>query len=182
MCCKSSGALLNRCVDVRDDHFEVRNFRQASENLVLHAFSEEGVVGIAAEILKWQHRDRFLWNCSRLGASRTGSIRRGIPPEEEQADRNHSADHDHVNPDVFLLSGHVRHRVGRCRALNSLRRQLKHPGQNKRNRQPDDNEQDKQADHPVRNIEDRKHLRDSLRKRPTGDDVGDRNLVNVAPL
>src|SRR4029077_15316049 len=134
------------------------------------------------KILERQNGDRFLWNGSRLGASRTGSIRRGITTEKKQPDRYNTAEQHGVNPDVFLLSGHVRHRVGRCRALNSLRRQLKHPGQNERNRQAHDNEKDNQADRPVRNVEDRKDLRDSLRKSPTRDNVSNRNFVNIASL
>ena len=73
-------------------------------------------------------------------------------------------------------------RIGRFGALNSLRRDFEHPGQNKRDRQTDNDEQDKQANDPVRNIENRKNLRDSLRQRPARDDVGDRDLVNIAPL
>ena len=46
-------------------------------------------------------------------------------------------------------------------ALNSLRRDLEHPGKAKRNRQTDCDKQDNQADDPVRNVEDWKDLRDS---------------------
>ena len=77
---------------------------------------------------------------------------------------------------------HPAHGVGRFRALNSLRRDFEHPAQNKRDRQTDNDEQDNQANDPVRNIENWKNLRDSLRERPARDDVGDGDLVNIAPL
>src|SRR5713101_45246 len=72
--------------------------------------------------------------------------------------------------------------IRRLCTFNTFRRQLEHPGQNQRNRQTDYYDYDNRADHPVRNVEDGKHLRDSLRKSPTGDNVGDRNLVNIASL
>src|SRR5207253_8689554 len=67
-------------------------------------------------------------------------------------------------------------------ALNSLRRYLEHPRQDQRNRQTDDDQQDDQPNHPIRNIEDRENLRDSLGQRPAADDVSHRDLVNVATL
>ena len=39
--------------------FQVRYLRQPRQDLVLHAFGEKSVVGIAAEIVEWQNRDRF---------------------------------------------------------------------------------------------------------------------------
>jgi hypothetical protein len=39
----------------------------------------------------------------------------------------------------------------------------------------------KEADGPIRNIEYRKNLRDSLGESPTADGVCDRDFVNVAP-
>src|SRR5436190_16745556 len=67
-------------------------------------------------------------------------------------------------------------------SLNSLRRNLERPGKNQRDWKPDDDEKNNQSDRPVWNIEHWKNLRDSLRERPTGDDVGNRDFVNVAPL
>ena len=63
-----------------------------------------------------------------------------------------------------------------------MRRELKHPGQDKRDRQTNDDEQDNRADSPIRNIEHWKNLCDSLRKRQTGDEISHRNFVNVTPL
>src|SRR5436305_3869166 len=73
-------------------------------------------------------------------------------------------------------------RVGCASAFDSFRRYLKHPAKNKRNRQTENDEQNNQSNDPVRNVEDRKNLRDALREGPTRDDVRDRNLVNIAPL
>src|SRR5437016_11903609 len=50
------------------------------------------------------------------------------------------------NPNVFLLSRRFQHRIGRFGPLNSLRRQLKAPGQNERNRQAYYYEHDNQTD------------------------------------
>src|SRR5947207_8955505 len=73
-------------------------------------------------------------------------------------------------------------RVGCGSTFDSFRRYLKHPAKNKRNRQTENDEQDNQSNDPVRNVEHRKDLRDSLRKRPTGYDVSNADLVNIAPL
>src|SRR6266568_2239636 len=73
-------------------------------------------------------------------------------------------------------------RVGCASTFDSFRRYLKHPAKNKRNRQTENDEQNNQSNDPVRNVEDRKNLRDALREGPTRDDVRDRDLVNVAPL
>src|SRR6266481_3015870 len=73
-------------------------------------------------------------------------------------------------------------RIGRFSAFNSFRRYLKHPAKNKRNRQTEDDEQNNQTNDPVRNVEDRKDLRDALREGPTRDDVSNADFVNVAPL
>src|SRR6266446_9564945 len=73
-------------------------------------------------------------------------------------------------------------RVGCASTFDSFRRYLKHPAKNKRNRQTDYDEQNNQSDNPVRNVEDRKNLRDALREGPTRDDVSNADLVNVAPL
>src|SRR5438093_7603585 len=73
-------------------------------------------------------------------------------------------------------------RVGCASTFDSFRRYLKHPAKNKRNRQTNNDEHDNQTNYPIRNVEDRKNLGDSLRKRPAADDVRHRNLVNIAPL
>src|SRR5262249_27196217 len=38
---------------------QIRNLRQVGQNLVLHAVSKKSVIGVAAEILKGKHRNRF---------------------------------------------------------------------------------------------------------------------------
>src|SRR5438876_11850712 len=73
-------------------------------------------------------------------------------------------------------------RVGCASTFDSFRRYLKHPAKNKRNRQSENDEQNNQSNDPVRNVEDRKNLRDALRERPAGDNVSNRDLVNIAPL
>src|SRR4051794_21717980 len=73
-------------------------------------------------------------------------------------------------------------RIGCASTFDSIRRYLKHPAKNKRNRQTNNDEHNNQTNYPIRNVEDRKDLRDALGERPTRDDVRDSNLVNIAPL
>src|SRR5437588_12916259 len=83
---------------------------------------------------------------------------------------------------MFFSSRRRRHRICDFGALNSVRGNLEHPGQNKRDWQTENDEQNNQSNDPVRNVENWKNLRHSLRKRPTRDAVRDRNLVNITPL
>ena len=46
------------------DHLEVGHFGKSSEDLILHAVREKGVVRIAAHIFKGKNRDTFLRNRS----------------------------------------------------------------------------------------------------------------------
>src|SRR5207253_10980748 len=67
-------------------------------------------------------------------------------------------------------------------AFDSLRRQLEGPGQDKRDRKTNYNQEYDQADAPTRNFKEGKDLRRYLNQQPADNDVGDGNLVNVAPL
>jgi hypothetical protein len=42
------------------DHFQIGDLREIGKDFVLNAVSEEGVLGIGAQILKRQHGDAFL--------------------------------------------------------------------------------------------------------------------------
>ena len=72
--------------------------------------------------------------------------------------------------------------VGNFRAFDSFRSALEEPGEDNGNGKAKDDEKNNRADRPVRNVENRKYLRDSLRKRPAGDGIGHRYLVDIAPL
>ena len=68
------------CSGVARNNFERVDFRKAREDFVLDAFGEERVPVVAAEILKWQNRDR-LGRWRRRAAAfifliRTDSLRR----------------------------------------------------------------------------------------------------------
>src|SRR6266404_623569 len=76
----------------------------------------------------------------------------------------------------------LRGKIGIFRPLEAFRRQFKRPRENERDRKTDDNQKDDEPNDPIRNVEDREDLRDSLRKCPTRDDVSDSNFVNVATL
>ena len=45
------------------DHFEIGDFRQFGQNVVLHAVGEKCVLFVVAEIFKWQHCDA---GCDRM--------------------------------------------------------------------------------------------------------------------
>src|ERR1700750_2015672 len=67
-------------------------------------------------------------------------------------------------------------------AFHALRRDFKHPRERKRDRQTENDQENNQSNDPIRNVEYRKDLRDSLRQRPAADEVSNGNFVNVAPL
>src|ERR1700730_11724890 len=123
--------------------FQVRNLCERVEYFLGNAITEVGGVLVVAQIFERQHRDRFVGNCNRLALSRR-SIDGAIATEKKQPDRHEHADNDYINPDVFLLSRRLRHRVGGFGAFNSLRRQLEHPRENKRNRQTKYDQQNNQ--------------------------------------
>ena len=58
----------------RDD-FQVCHLGQSRQDFVLHAFGKERVVGIAAEIVERQYRDRFR---RQFGASCAGGMPRPV--------------------------------------------------------------------------------------------------------
>ena len=45
------------------DHFQIGNFREVTENLVLHAIGEKGILLFFAQIAKRQHCNAFLRRC-----------------------------------------------------------------------------------------------------------------------
>ncbi len=52
------------------DHFQVGEFGQSGQDLILHAVGEEGVVFIAAEIVEGQHGDALLRHSGRSARRR----------------------------------------------------------------------------------------------------------------
>src|SRR6266481_1933198 len=67
-------------------------------------------------------------------------------------------------------------------ALDAFWRYLICPRENQGDRKTDNDERDDETNDRIGNIEYWKNLSDALRERPTCDNVGDGNLVNVAPL
>src|SRR6266498_4015055 len=66
--------------------------------------------------------------------------------------------------------------------LDSFRRQLECPGQNHRHGKSDNEQQYNKTHSPVRNFKEWKNLTRNLHEQPCDDCIGDRDLVNVAPL
>jgi hypothetical protein len=67
-------------------------------------------------------------------------------------------------------------------SLQTFGRQIESPSENERNRETQDKEKNNKPHRPTRNFEERKNLTCDLHQQPRDDCVGDRNLVNVAPL
>ena len=159
------------------NYFQVRNLRESRDNFVLNASCEVLVVGIAAEISKRQDSNGF----RQRFVGRRNFLAKTVATQHEQTDRKQRPSNHDINPGARFRAPFER-TIDIFRSFDSLRCDLKCPGQNDRDGKPDDNQQNDQANYPIWNIENRKHLRDSLRKSPTGDDVGDRDFVNIAPL
>jgi hypothetical protein len=82
------------------DYFEVGNFRQVSENFVLHAVSEIGVFLFAAQVLKRQHGNALIHD-GRVGARRSSeqkNKRSNDCGEHEQPESNFSLAHTRPMP------------------------------------------------------------------------------------
>ena len=56
------------------DDLQVRDLRQAGENVVVHSVREEGVLPVVAQVFEGQHGDAFLRRPSSRGDSRRGRI------------------------------------------------------------------------------------------------------------
>ena len=67
-------------------------------------------------------------------------------------------------------------------ALDSFRRQLERPGEHECDRKPEEHDRDKHLHHPRRRLKGREQNRRRLNEQPRHHRVGDRDLVNIAPL
>src|SRR5215510_13317076 len=123
-------------------------------------------------MLKRQYRDRL--RC-RNGDLRL-FLRRSIAPEKKQADRNCYASDNNIEPSstTRTLSCCISH----FGALDPLRCRFKTPRDHQRDRKSEHDEKHEQTNDPIRDIEDRKDLRNSLSKRPPANRVGDCHFVN----
>ena len=64
------------------DHFQISNFRQISQNLILYAIGEKGILFVIAQVIKWENRDAFF---SRAAGAVTGvmtGVATGMGDEE----------------------------------------------------------------------------------------------------
>src|SRR5436190_21402691 len=116
-------------------HFQVRNLCERVEDFLGNAITEVSGVFVVAQIFEWQYRDAFPGNCGPFGASRAGTIRSRVTTKTKKPDRDRAANHDNINPNVFLWLCSGRHRVSRLRSFDSLRCQLEHPRQHQRDGQ-----------------------------------------------
>src|SRR6266404_7774167 len=72
--------------------------------------------------------------------------------------------------------------VGHCSSFDSFRRELEEPCETSGNRKTEDDQDEQKSNRPIWSPKHRKNLGDSLGEGPTGYDVGDSDLVDVAPL
>src|SRR5947208_3193370 len=147
--------------------FEVPNRRQFRENLILYALGEIGVFFFSAEILEWQHRDRFV-----------DFARRGQRQEKKsRSDRDYYAGNDQESNITAAMPSRS------CRGgLNSLRRHVVSPGEDQCDGKTDQQKHNDETQRPVRQFPCRKNRRSNLNDESRSDDIGRRNAINFPPL
>ncbi len=103
-----------------------------------------------------------------------------IAADKEQTDRERCTNQDNINPGdaARLLS----RSIGSFCALDAFGRHFKCPCDKQRNRKTDDEEENYEAHYPVGDFEKWENLAGNLHQQPCDNCVGDRNLVDVAPL
>src|SRR5207253_2049706 len=103
------------------DHFELTDFREVGQNVILHSISKEGVLLVVAQILEWQYRDRFVQlACDRAGKEKkTGG--RG---------NDHAGGDEHNDIAATMCSRHG----DRRRRFYTLRSHVESPGQDESDR------------------------------------------------
>src|SRR5262249_15995860 len=156
---------------------QIGDLRQIRQDLIQHTVSEVGVLFIVAQIFKRQDRNRFYRSVDCCVLCRSSRV----ATEEKQSNRYNRASNYYIDPSALF----VRSRWDRMNVLGAfkpLRCKFEGPRQTKRNRQTEYNEQHKGLNDPIRNGENRQHLREALCQGPSGDDVRNSNLINVAPL
>src|SRR5206468_2116731 len=106
----------------------------------------------------------------------------GVAAEEKERRRNCSAEHHNIDPGVPAMPRHSGHGIGNLSALDALRGRFKSPRDDKRDRKTYCDQDEKQADNPIRDLKERKDLRRNLRDHPTDHSISDGDLVDIAPL
>src|SRR5262249_45975203 len=147
------------------DHFQIGDACELGQDFILNAVGKVSGVLVVAQIFEWQHRNRFLGNCSRPGASRIGVLSRRlgrVTTEEKQTDRKRRANDYDKNPNVLSWLQRRRRHIDLFRSLDSLRGEFKCPRDDERNRKSYRDEDDHQSNDPIRNLEKWKDLRRNL--------------------
>ena len=163
-------------MEVREITFKIRDLREAGQNFVLNAVGKIGVVGIAAQILERQHRDRF---CRRRG---DGFLFGSHQLKNQQCRRDQPDDQDEggeLSP-APLRNMLVRRDI--FRALHPVRRHLESPGDDKRDWKSEQRQHDHRGCDAVRQVQCRDHGRRDLHDQPADHAVADRDLVDIAPF
>src|SRR4029077_2892183 len=141
------------------DHFELTDFRKVGQNVILHSIGKEGVLLVVAQIFEWQHRNRFV----QLARDRAGE-------EKKTGGRGN----DHAGGDEHNdIAATMRSRHGdRRRRFYTRRRDVKRPGQDKRDRKSGEQQHNDQTLRPVRQLPRRKDRRCDLDDPSRYNDVG----------
>ena len=176
------------------DHLEVADAGKPSQDLVLHAGREVGVVLVLAEVFERQHGDRLGRSRSALGAatalaSRTccfGVGRAGLRSTNICASISSAMRTSRTMIQRSSLRA-VRWTIDSvgvdfALALEAFRRELVEPGERDEQRQADHGGDDDPAHDPFGSVEERKDLGGDLDQQPRGGGVERRGAKYIAAL
>ena len=166
--------LVTRCRSARD-HFERRDARESSGQLVGETVGVIVLGVISGAILERQYDDGFVSDRDRI------LVQHELVSHQQYHGQTQNCD----DPAVKLLAGRSGDRLivfNVALALNALRRPFVKPRERQRERKTDDHGNDDQPHCPSRHIEDRKNLRRDLHQQPARRRIERRGAVDVAAL
>src|SRR4029077_9974830 len=168
--------MLCRCAR---NHFQVCDLGQAGKNFVLNSLCKISIAFFFTQAFKRKYCDRL---CGQFGASRTGGSPTGVTPDEKQTNGERgSNDHDKYPGILSRLPGR-RREIDIFGALDSFRRELEGPGDDKRDWESCRDQYDHQPHDPIWNLKEWKNLGGNLNQEPSDNRIGDSYFVNIPPL
>jgi hypothetical protein len=149
-------------------------FAERSEHVIVQPIGEEGVVGVVAQIVEGQDRDRFV-------ELATGNARQH---QEPHRDCDRSADgREHV--DVLAPRAERRwaifSRLGGRRFLDPARANIERPAKHERDWEAGEDGDDQHPQRPLRQLERRENGRAHLDQKPADDHVRGGDAIHLPP-
>ena len=126
------------------DHFQVSDFCEVSQNLVLDPVGKKRESFVFTEIFKRQNGDGLGCDVVRYFSFSPGCV----TAEEKQRRRNRAANQDNIDPGVRVPLFAKREGISYVRAFDSLPSYFKSPRANRSNRKSGDNQREDQAARP----------------------------------